>query len=161
MNAELMKLKTEMRRSDKVILDLEYVESILREAPVGVLSLCKDTNPYSIPVNFYYDNGRIFIHCAKEGQKIVYVKANPYVCFLVVHPVDIVETECGGAMNYESVLCFGKAVFSETSSREVLEKFDKKYGECSEITEEKCQKTAIIQIEVDEVSAKRGYTVGD
>lgn len=152
-----MKLKTEMRRSDKIILDMEYVESILKEAPLGILSLCKDDNPYSIPVNFYYDTKKIYVHCAKEGRKVQYVKANPFVCFLVLHAVDVPEPECGSAMNYESVLCFGKAQFFETSSYAVLEKLSTKYGECSEITEEKCQKTALIVIDVEEVSAKRGF----
>lgn len=155
-----MKLKTEMRRSDKIMLDLEYIESILREAPVGILSLCRENEPYCIPVNFCYKDGRIYIHCAKEGQKVIYVKANPHVCFLVVNPVDVAETECGSAMNYESVLCFGRALFSETSSREVLVELGRKYGECSEITEKECQETAMIQIDVDEVSAKRGYRTG-
>lgn len=159
MNQQRMRLKTEMRRSDKAILDADHVDSLLKEALIGVLSLCKNDIPYSIPVNFYYENGTIYIHCAKEGQKVACIKANPRACFLVVQPVTVPETECHGAMNYESVLCFGKATFSETSTYEVLSKLGKKYGVCSEITEENMKKTAMIQIEIDEVSAKRGYAL--
>jgi len=151
-----MKLNTEMRRPKKAITDLAHVESILKGAPVGVLSLCKDNAPYAVPMNFYYENGKIYVHCAKEGQKISYIQANPRVCFSILHPVEGPEEECGGAVNYESVLCFGKAAFSETSSPEVLSKLGRKYNTCSEITKEECQKTATIEIEIDEVSAKRG-----
>ena len=154
-----MNLRTEMRRSDKAILDFKHVVSILKSATVGVLTMCKDNTPYSIPVNFYYEDDTIYIHCAQEGQKITYVKANPHVCFLVVHPVSVEGTDCHGAMNYESVLCFGKAAYFETSEYEILSKLGKKYGTCSEITEEDVKKTAVIQIDIDEVSAKRGYPV--
>lgn len=152
-----MNLQSEMRRSDKAISDPHYVESILKKAPVGILCMCKNDTPYSIPVNFYYENDHIYIHCAKEGQKVLYIKANPHVCFLVVHPVDVEEAECEGAMNYESILCFGTASFFGTSSYEVLANLGKKYGACSNITEKERQKTAIIQIKVDKVSAKKGY----
>lgn len=152
-----MKLKREMRRRDRAILDMDYVESILREAPLGVLSLSKEDNPYSIPVNFYYEDGRIFIHCAKEGQKVLYMKANPRACFLIVHPVDVPVTYCNGTVNYESVLCFGRTAFSETSPRDILLKLGKKYNNCPEVTEKDCQDTAMIEMEIDEVSAKRGY----
>jgi nitroimidazol reductase NimA-like FMN-containing flavoprotein (pyridoxamine 5'-phosphate oxidase superfamily) len=152
-----MNLKTEMRRSEKAIQDLKYVESILEEAPVGIFSSCKDNTPYVIPVNFYYENNSIYIHSAQEGQKVLYVKANPRVCFLILHPVDVQETECHGAMNYESVLCFGRAEFCKIAPREMLSKLGKKYGECSDILEEERQKTALIKIEIEEISAKRGY----
>ena len=154
-----MKLKTDMRRSEKMISDVSKIETILKEALLGVLTLCRNDIPYSIPVNFYYENGSIYIHCAKEGQKVLYVKANPQACFLVVHPVDIEEQDCGGAMNYESVLSFGRAEFSETSSREILLKLGRKYGTCSEVTDEECKKTALITVSIEEVSAKRGYSL--
>lgn len=153
-----MKLKTDMRRSEKMISDMNQIESILKEAPLGILTLCKDNIPYSIPVNFYYENGIIYIHCAKEGQKVLYVKANPQACFLVMHSVDIEDKECHGAMNYESILCFGRAEFSETSSHEILLKLGRKYGVCSEVTVEECKKTALITVKIEEVSAKRGYS---
>lgn len=152
-----MKLKTAMRRPKKAITDLDYVESVLRKAAIGVLSLCKDNQPYAIPVNFCYEHDRIYIHCAQEGQKTSYIQANPRVCFSILHPVDFSEVECGGAVNYESVLCFGTATFSKTSSPDVLLTLGEKYDTCSEVTEEQCQETAMIVIEIEEVSAKRGY----
>lgn len=156
--AWVMILKNEMRRHEKAISDLGYIETVLKDAPVGVLSLCDGGEPYSIPVNFYYEHGKIFIHCAKEGRKVDILRENPQVCFLVVHPVEVEETECGGAMNYESILCLGAATFSETSTYEDLSKIGAKYYECSTVTEEDCQKTAMIRIEIERVSAKKGYS---
>lgn len=152
-----MYVRSDMRRSAKAITDLGYIESILELTPVGVLSMCMKDAPYSIPVNFYYCNERIYIHCAKEGEKLSYLKANPRVCFLVVSPVDVPVEECHGAMNYESVLCFGEAAYSDSSPRDILVRLGEKYGTCSEVTEEDCQRTAMITIAVEQVSAKRGY----
>lgn len=151
-----MKLKTEMRRQDRQITDFAHVETVLKEAPFGILSMCRDDSPYSIPVNFYYEKGKIYIHCAKTGQKVQYVQENPSVCFLVMHAVDSPEKECAGAVNYESVLCFGKASFSETSTREILLAIGGKYQVCEDVTEEDCQNTAVIEVEIEEVSAKQG-----
>ena len=153
-----MLLKNEMRRHEKAISDLGYIETVLKDAPVGILSLCDKGEPYSIPVNFYYEQGKIFIHCAKEGRKVDILSDNPQVCFLIVHPVDVEEKECGGAMNYESILCSGRATFSETSSHEELSKLGSKYYECATVTQEDCQKTAMIRIDMERVSAKRGYS---
>jgi nitroimidazol reductase NimA-like FMN-containing flavoprotein (pyridoxamine 5'-phosphate oxidase superfamily) len=152
-----MKLRNDMRRHEKAISDLAYIEAILKKAPVGILSLSDGDTPYSIPVNFCYEQGKILLHCAKEGRKIQILQDNPQACFLIVHPVDVEEKECGGAMNYESVLCSGKAQFSETSNREDLTKLGEKYYECTTITEEDLQKTAMITIMIEEISAKRGY----
>jgi hypothetical protein len=152
-----MKIKNDMRRYEKAISDLAYIETILQEAPVGILSLSDGGTPYSIPVNFYYEQGTILLHCAKEGRKVRILQDNPRVCFLIVHPVDVEEKECGGAMNYESILCSGKAQFSKISNREDLTKLGEKYYECTTITEEDLQKTAMITIIIEEISAKRGY----
>jgi nitroimidazol reductase NimA-like FMN-containing flavoprotein (pyridoxamine 5'-phosphate oxidase superfamily) len=153
-----MYVKSDMRRSSKAITDADHIKSILETAPVGVLSLCKENTPYCIPVNFYFCNETVYIHCAKEGEKLSYLRANPQVCFLVVTPVDVPDEECHGAMNYESVLCFGRAVFTDMSPRDILERLGEKYGTCSGVTEEDCQRTAMITISVEQVSAKRGYS---
>ncbi|MBU7013590.1 MAG: pyridoxamine 5'-phosphate oxidase family protein [Theionarchaea archaeon] len=152
-----MQIKTDMRRSTKAIKDLDHIESILETAPVGILSMCKENIPYSIPVNFLFCDEKIYIHCAKEGEKLSYLKANPQVCFVVVSPVDVPVEECHGAMNYESVLCFGRAAFSDTSPKDILENLGKKYGTCSGVSEADCQRTAMITISIEQVSAKRGY----
>ena len=152
-----MILKNEMRRQEKAIQDLAYIETILQRAPVGIFSLSDGNVPYSIPVNFYYEEGTIFIHCAKEGRKVRIIGDNPQVCFLVVYPVEVEETECGGAMNYESVLCSGRARFYDTSRHDDLVKLGGKYYECTTVTEEDCQKTAMIKIAIENISAKRGY----
>ena len=152
-----MKVKCEMRRPEKLISDLGHIEFILTHEPVGVLSLSKNNLPYAVPVNFYYNDSRIYLHSSKVGQKVSYIMKNPRVCFLVLHAVDGSDEECGGALNYESVLCFGKATYTETSTAEVLSKLGKKYQTCSEVSEEDCQKTAMIIVDIEEVSAKRGY----
>ena len=153
-----MKLITDMRRSEKAITNVDEIEKILKESLVGYMALSKDNLPYVIPVNFLYLNGRIYIHCALEGKKLQYIKKNPNVCFLVNKPATGPRTTCGAAVNYHSVMAFGKAKFTRNPDIDSLKKLGEKYHECSEYGHEKFKGTGMIEIRIEEVSAKRGYS---
>ena len=43
---------------------------LLKTAPRGVLSVLGDGGyPYGMPLNFIYEGGKIYFHCAMEGLK--------------------------------------------------------------------------------------------
>ncbi len=125
-----MKLVTDMRRSEKAITDKREIERILKKALIGYMGLSKDDLPYVIPVNFLYSNERIYVHCAVEGKKLQYIEENPNVCFLVNKPVKRQGTGCGAAVNYHSVMAFGKAKFFKNPDINKLRKLGAKYREC-------------------------------
>jgi len=154
-----MKLITDMRRSEKAITDKDEIEKILKKALVGYIALSKDNSPYVIPVNFLYLNGRIYIHCALEGKKLRYIEKNPNVCFLVNEPVRRPGTGCGSAVNYHSAMAFGKAKFTKNPDIDNLKKLGAKYHRCAEYGHEKFKGTGMIEIRIEEVSAKRGYNL--
>ena len=86
----------------------EECEALLSIAPRGVLSVHGENGyPYGIPVNFLYEAGRIFFHCACEGHKMDAVLADEKVCFTVVsEPVK----NPGEWWNcFTSIVCFGRA----------------------------------------------------
>jgi len=153
-----MKLRTDMRRSEKAITDKGEVERILKKALVGYMGLSKDDLPYVIPVNFLYLNGKIYVHCALEGKKLQYIEVNPNVCFLVNEPVKRRGTDCGAAVNYHSVMAFGKARFKRSPDINRLRMLGAKYHECSEYGHEKFKGAGMIEIRIEEISAKRGYS---
>jgi len=45
------------------------------------IAMCKDNHPYLVTLNHGYDeeNNCIYFHCAKEGKKLDYLKANDTV----------------------------------------------------------------------------------
>lgn len=75
----------EMRRIKQQVSSEECVR-ILDSERRGVLSVLGDDGyPYAIPVNFYYsaEDGKIWIHGAKEGHKIDAIRKCDKVCFTV------------------------------------------------------------------------------
>ena len=74
--------------------------------------MCKDNEPYLVTLSYGYDkvNNSLFFHCAKEGQKIDFIKANPSVCGTVIHDNGY-KDGCGQA--YCSVVYRGKMTIIE------------------------------------------------
>ncbi len=70
-----------VRRRDKEITDREEMKEVLRSTKYVTLSLSMKNEPYLVTLSHGYDDRRncIYFHCAKEGKKIDYVKANSKV----------------------------------------------------------------------------------
>ncbi len=101
-----------MRRNEKEISSKEELIGILKNGKYSIISLCKDNEPYIITLSYGYDESRhaLYFHCAKEGQKIDFIKANPYICGTVIEDNGY-EEGCGQA--FRSVVFRGKIVFVE------------------------------------------------
>lgn len=91
------------------IEDAEDMEKILERALVGRLGLAADAEPYVVPLNYVYDNGRIYFHTGLEGRKLEIMQKNPRVCFEVDEPLEVVPHEqgCLFTMYYRSVILWG------------------------------------------------------
>lgn len=110
-----------MRRSDKEIKDPSEIEDLLREAPIGRLGTCCDGEPYIVPLNFVYKEGKIIFHGAKLGKKIENIMKNPKVCFEVDEGKVIPgETPCRSTCRYRSVIAHGTAKI-QTETPQVVE----------------------------------------
>jgi nitroimidazol reductase NimA-like FMN-containing flavoprotein (pyridoxamine 5'-phosphate oxidase superfamily) len=109
-----------MRRIETEIKDREKLIELLKEGKYTVISLSKENEPYVITLSYGYDESRnaLYFHCAKEGQKIDFIKSNPYVCGTVIEDNGY-EEACG--QTFRSVVFRGKMVIIED-----LE--EKKYG---------------------------------
>lgn len=70
-----------------------------------------EANPYLLPFNFGYYEGRLYIHCAPEGKKIKVWNNNPRVCvaFSTDYQMRIQHQDvaCSYSMKYRSVLIYG------------------------------------------------------
>ena len=68
-------------RLQKRRLDAQNSEEILRKGEYGVLSTCgADGQPYGVPLNYVYEDGKIYFHCAAEGRKLDNIAVNSRVC---------------------------------------------------------------------------------
>ena len=140
----------------------EDSKELLEKAPVGRLGTCLGNEPYVTPLNFVYDNGKIYFHSAKVGRKLENMKSNPKVCFEVDELIGIKqgETGCDFGCYYKSVITVGEARIVENESQKVriLEKLVLKYAlknirpvfEHSQL-----EKIAVVEIQVENVSGKQ------
>ncbi|HUV33477.1 MAG TPA: pyridoxamine 5'-phosphate oxidase family protein, partial [Candidatus Desulfaltia sp.] len=93
-----------MRRKEKEITERVVIEEILRENQVGRLGTAVGGEPYIVPMNYAYVQGRILMHTHRDGKKVRDIKANPRVCFQV-DSGEMIEGDdpCGYSWEYKSV----------------------------------------------------------
>lgn len=74
----------EMRRIRQQLPEAECVE-ILRGEPRGVLAVQGDDGyPYAVPMDFVYEDGKIYFHGAKDGHKMDAVRRCDKATFCVM-----------------------------------------------------------------------------
>ena len=111
-------------RLAKQELSRERTEEILRKGTSGVLALSGDNGyPYAVPVNYYYEDGKIYMHGAKSGHKIDSIMRNEKASFCVKAMEKVVQEKY--TTFYQSVIAFGKIriMQDEKEIREAIEKF--------------------------------------
>ena len=97
----------EMRRKKQELTEKQCLD-ILRRAKTATLALSGDDGyPYSVPMNFVYEDGKIYFHGAKEGHKIDAIKNNPKVSISIIDQEDVIEEEL--TTYFRSIILFGKA----------------------------------------------------
>lgn len=109
------------RRKDKEITDEEELKGLLREGNFATLAFARGDEPYLVAMNYGYDEegGALYFHCAKQGHKLDFLRANPAVCAQVLEDRGYLHEECDHA--YSSLILRGKL-------REVVDLPGKKHG---------------------------------
>ena len=145
------------------ITDQADMEAILLECPVGSLATVDpDGAPYVVAVNFVYQDGRIYFHGALSGTKMDNMAHDPRVCF-EVHLVERIfraprAMEFG--TRYRSVIVHGRArqLIDPAAKMAALMALTAKYAEGHPFeppTEREVAATAVLEIEIDEMTGKR------
>ena len=70
-----------LRRAEKAITDEATLLAIIRGQKYMTLAFCHQDEPYLATVNYAFDaDARCFyFHCAAQGRKMAYLRANPTV----------------------------------------------------------------------------------
>jgi nitroimidazol reductase NimA-like FMN-containing flavoprotein (pyridoxamine 5'-phosphate oxidase superfamily) len=139
------------------------VEGFLKNCQVGRLgTIGSEGYPMVKPLNYVYLDGRIYFHSAREGEKIDDIARDNRVCFEVDVPlgfVKAVDNPCKADYLYRSVIIKGRAhVVRERDERlRVLRGLMEKYqpeGGYGAFTEDKLVLTAVVAIDVEEMTGK-------
>lgn len=154
-----------MRRATKEITDRVKVAELLTACAVGRLAtITAGGYPVIKPINYVFHEGRIYFHSAMEGEKIDDVRRDGRVCFEVDEPGGYVQAgtnPCSANFRYRSVIVRGRAsiVADEAEKVGVLRALMTKYqpeGGYGEFLPEKLVLTAVIRIDIEEMTGKQG-----
>lgn len=80
----------------------------MKKGLIGVLAVSGDNEyPYAVPLNYVYENGKIYFHGARSGHKLDSIRRQSKVSFCVIDEDQIVPDIF--ATDFRSVIAFGKA----------------------------------------------------
>ncbi len=107
-----------MRRNEFEILDNEEIDRFLNEQNSGILSLGmsgKEAFPYSVPVNFVYNDKAIIFHSSLFGKKAEYFRDGMKVQFTTYKEYSVIPSyffekgsPCFASQFFKSVMAFGE-----------------------------------------------------
>ncbi len=143
-------------------MDLDAITILLNKAPVGrMATISPDGMPYIVPVNFAFEGDRIYFHCALEGMKLDYIKANPKVGFEADELLELYTTPgkpCGCTSYYRSVIARGRAAIVTDREKKLHALWllvDKYAGNRDgEMPADIVDRTCVVEIVLDEISGK-------
>lgn len=149
-----------MRRKDREITDQKWIEEVLEEGKVCFLSLCRNNEPYIVPMHYAWKDGFLYLHSALEGKKVDIARENPRVSFCVVPEWKIIEGSkpCDWTTHYRSVMGSGVVEFveDETEKRKALTIFVEHFTHGAfELPRPMLDRVLVWKIKVDNITGKQ------
>ena len=150
-----------VRRKDREITDFDALKEVLKSTKYVTVALCMDNEPYLISLSHGYDEIRhcLYFHCADEGKKLVYLKANSRVWGQAVQEYGVTD-ECDYA--YTSVHFKGTGALIEDLREKqhamkvmVWQLSENPKEKMAKIKPEKLAKTTMGRIDIDYISGKQ------
>ena len=155
-----------IRRKDKEITDQRLLKKILVTTKYVTIALSMDNMPYLVSLSYGYDEKRncLYFHCAKEGKKLQYLRANNNVWGQALIDFGYYEGQCTHL--YATVHFSGKVSFIEdvNEKRQAVEcminQIDKNPEKLlADLNEDRLKNTTIGRINLQYMSGKKSKEV--
>lgn len=84
------------KRARNEILDEDEKTKLLYEGNHMTIAMCDNNNPYVVTLSYGFDedNGRLYFHCAKKGDKLDFIGKNDMVCATIIKDNGYLDTKC-------------------------------------------------------------------
>jgi nitroimidazol reductase NimA-like FMN-containing flavoprotein (pyridoxamine 5'-phosphate oxidase superfamily) len=151
-----------VRRRDKEISEETVLKKILKSTKYVTVAMSMDNQPYLVSLSHGYDENRncIYFHCASEGKKLDYLKANNVVWGQALLDYGYVEGECDHL--FASVHFRGEVFFVTDADEKLhaiktmMRQLDRNPDALiAEINLEKLRNTTIGRISIDFMTGKK------
>lgn len=147
-----------MRRFKQELNEKETLE-ILANGKTAILGVIGDYGyPYTVPVNYVYENGKINFHCAKTGHKLDAIRQCDKISLCVIEKDDIIKEEL--TTYFRSVIVFGRTRILETDEEifNAAEVFGLKYNEDKEAVDKEIRREwnalCCVEITIEHMTGK-------
>jgi len=160
--------RTHMRRSDRAVIDGEWIKALLQRAPIGVLASVHADQPFLNTNLFFYDEARhaIYFHTARMGRTRANIDIAECVCFSVFEMGRLLpaDTALEFSVEYASVIVFGTAarISDAQQATDALNGILRKYAphlqpgqDYRSIIPAELARTSVYRIAIEEWSGKR------
>lgn len=151
-----------LRRKEQEIKNINELKAILAKTQYVTVAMCRDDEPYLVTLSHGYDEKQnaIYFHCAFEGKKIDFFKANNRVWGQTIVDRGYVQGRCDHL--FSSVQFSGRVSFvaDETEKRRALAvminqlEHEPEKVMAAKVTDAKVAKTCIGRIDIDFLSGK-------
>ena len=149
----------EMRRKNQLLTDEECIE-ILNSSTSGTLALLGDNDyPYSVPISYVYNDGKLYFHSALTGHKIDAINMHSKASFCVIAQDKVVPEKY--TTYFRSVIAFGKicVIDNDAEKLRAIEILAEKYspqlaeGRKKEI-EDNFSRMCMIELNIEHMTGK-------
>ena len=152
-------------RTKKQLLTEDKAVEILDKCTSGVLGVNgEDGYPYTVPMSYAYEDGKLFFHSAKEGHKIDSIKKDDKVTFSVIEKDEVIQETF--TSHFRSVSIFGRArIITDDGERQhALELLVKKYSpdfikEGLQEIKDEWNRVCLFEIEIEHMTAKAAIEI--
>ena len=146
-----------MRRTEREVLDLEFMHQVLQDAQEIYIAMNSGEAPYVLPVNYVFHKGCIFFHCALEGRKLDLLQTDSRIGFSTAVDIRIEKT----TTRYRCVCGSGtvEIINDPIRKNEVLKAFAARYNApCFfPISEQKFAHTNVVCIHIEKLTGKYSH----
>ncbi len=149
-----------VRRKDREITESSEMHQVLKTTKYVTIALCMEGAPYLVALSHGYDKTRncLYFHCAPEGKKLIYAKANPNVWGQAVLDFGVTQ-ECD--YDYSSVHFSGKLslITDLNEKKHAMEVLIRQVSldpeeKLAKIKPEKLESTTMGRIDINYISGK-------
>ena len=149
----------EMRRNGKQTSEEEAYEVLKKCNHIILSTKLENGYPYSVPLNHVYEDGRIYFHCALEGQKADAFKYDDKVCISAVEKGEIIPEKF--STSFTSITAFGRISPVEDEEERMkgltalIKRFSPEYYESGmKYIEKMKHKTALYAVDIEHITGK-------
>jgi nitroimidazol reductase NimA-like FMN-containing flavoprotein (pyridoxamine 5'-phosphate oxidase superfamily) len=156
--------RTRIRRhADRAVP--ERIEEFLRTGLIAHVATVENGEPIVIPFLYQYDAGHIYVHGSPANATLRRLRDGQSVAIAVTQIVDLIasKTASDHSANYRSVVAYGRGrrIDDLAEKRRILDEMTERYfpgrttpADYAPATDEDLAKMALIDVEIEEASAK-------